>query len=157
TTTQFPQYKSTTKLKTLAKHPFDLTKEGNLTPQRLSKFVAEACGYKLLYGTERINEDTMNALTDLAHEAKALEKMEKMQAGEILNYIDGYPSENRAVLHTATRDFFEHPNKAKAAAAAAKLAKKEIEKLKSFINKIDKENKFTDLIMIGIGGSDLGP
>jgi len=148
---------ATHKLKELAKHPFDLTKDGHLTPQRLAKFVAESAGYKFLYGTERINEDTMQALIDLAHEAKALEKMEKTQAGEVMNFIQGFPSENRPALHTATRDFFDNPNQAKKAKEAAEIARKETDRLKAFLAKIDKEKRFTDLIVIGIGGSDLGP
>lgn len=153
----FNSLKSCEKLKKLAKNPFDLSKEGNLTPQRISKFVAECAGYKLLYGTERINEETMQALSELAHETKALEKMERTQAGEVMNFIQGYPSENRAVLHTATRDFFNEPNQADKAKEAAAIARQEVEKLKVFLEGIEKDKKFTDLIVIGIGGSDLGP
>lgn len=153
----FDSFPAAKKLKELAKTPFDLAKNGNLTPERLSKFVAESAGFKFLYGTERVTEETMKALIDLAHEARALEKMEKMQAGEVMNYIAGFPSENREVLHTATRDFFNHPNKAKRAQEAALIARKETDKLKAFLAKIEGEKKFTDLIVVGIGGSDLGP
>jgi len=156
-TTLFLKYSAAEKLKSLALHPFDLTKEGNLTPQRLASFVSEACGFRLLYGTERVSQEVMQTLFDLAHEAKALEKMRQMQSGEVLNYIQGFPSENRSVLHTATRDFFEQPNLSKAAVEAAKLAKAETDKLKTFLVKIEKDNKFTTLVSIGIGGSDLGP
>lgn len=153
----FSKYKATEQLKRLAKDPFDLTAPGNLTPKRLEQFQASACGYKLFYGTERITEEVMQALFALVRESQALKKMEQMQSGEVLNTIHGYPSENRSVLHTATRDFFDHPNSAKTAAEASKLAKAEIEKLKTFMAKIDRDNRFTDLVMIGIGGSDLGP
>lgn len=154
---EFMRYKATHKLRHLAEVPYDLTKEGNLNPQRLAKFCAEACGYKLLYGTQRVDEEVMHALLDMAQEANALQKMEKMQAGEVMNFIQGYPSENRPVLHTAARDFFSDPNRGPAAAEAARKSRKEVEKLKVFIDKIDRENRFTDLIAIGIGGSDLGP
>lgn len=153
----FSTYAATKKLKTLAKQPFDLTKPGNLTPERLAHFTAESAGYRLLYGTERITNDIMKALNELSKESNALQKMKEMQSGAILNYIKGYESENRAVLHTATRDFFDNPNKSKAAVAATKQARKEVDKLKKFIAQIDKDNKFTDLVAIGIGGSDLGP
>lgn len=153
----FLEYAATKKLKHEAANPFDLTKEGNLTPQRLSKFVAEGCGYRFLYGTERITDEVMQALAELAREAQVFDKMERMQAGEVINFIEGYPSENRSVLHTATRDFFENPNPAKNAVEATVLARKEIDKLDAFMSKIDRENKFTDLVCIGIGGSDLGP
>ena len=153
----FDHYPATAKLRELAKHPCDLTNPQVLTPQRLEKFTAEACGIKMLYGTERVTEEVMKTLFELSHQAHTMDKMAKMQAGEIMNKIDGFPSENRRVLHTAVRDFFDHPNPAPAAMAATQEAKKEIDKLQHFITKIDQGKRFTDLIMIGIGGSDLGP
>lgn len=151
----FDQYRSVQALKKLAEKPFDLTK--NLTPLRLKKFKAESCGYTLLYGTERITEEVMSELFELSREAQAISKLEQMQSGVTMNYIQGYPSENRSVLHTATRDFFENPNQAKSAQEATLLAKREVDKLNQFIQQVDLEGKFTDLVMIGIGGSDLGP
>lgn len=153
----FLKYPSFKKLQELSKHPFDLAKPGNLTPERLAKFTAESAGYRLLYGTERITEEVMKSLFHFAEEADALKKMERMQSGTILNFIEGYPSENRSVLHTATRDFFENPNPAKEAAAAARQAKGEVDKLKVFMAELDRDKRFTDLVTIGIGGSDLGP
>lgn len=153
----FDHYPATTKLKELAKHPCDLTNLNVLTPQRLQKFTAESSGIKMLYGTERITEDVMKELRELAQEAKAIQWMEKMQAGEVINKIEGYPSENRRVLHTAVRDFFDRPNLSKDAVAATQEAKQEVDKLQQMMAKIDKEGHFTDLVMIGIGGSDLGP
>ncbi|MEI6531903.1 MAG: glucose-6-phosphate isomerase, partial [Chlamydiota bacterium] len=61
------------------------------------------------------------------------------------------------VLHTAMRDFFDHPQVSKPAVEAAKLAKTECDKLDDFLKKLDDNNLFTDLIQVGIGGSDLGP
>jgi glucose-6-phosphate isomerase len=99
----------------------------------------------------------MNALKQLAEEAKAVEKMTQMQNGEIVNFIENYPSENRAALHTATRDFFDNARTAKNAKQATASAKKEIDKLKTFLSKIEVEKQFQEVIAIGIGGSDLGP
>ncbi len=154
---KFTHYRSYEKLKWLAEHPFDLTAPGNLTPTRLTRFCAEACGYKLLYGTERVTDEVMNALIALADESKAIVKMQRMQAGEVVNAIEGYPSENRAALHTATRDLFKQPNPSQKAAEAARMAKAEIDKLSAFMTKVDADKRFTDMVLIGIGGSDLGP
>lgn len=153
----FLQYPAAKKLSDLARHPFDLTRQGNLTPERIESFVAESCGYRLLYGTERVTDEVMHYLIELADQSQSLQKMEKMQSGEVMNFIKGYPSENREALHTAVRDFFDHPNAGAAAVAAAKQAKQEIDKLKAFIDKVDRNQTFTDLVNIGIGGSDLGP
>lgn len=153
----FRNYKSVQVLKGLASTPYDLTAEGSLSPSRIEKYCISAGEFKLLYGTERINDGIIRALKELAHEANLLEKMEAMQRGDVINRIEGYPSENRMVLHTAMRDFFLHPNNGPEAIKAASAAKKECEKLKNFITQIDKSDKFTDIVQIGIGGSDLGP
>jgi glucose-6-phosphate isomerase len=153
----FSDCQTTQKLKNLAKNPPDFTK-GFLTSDRLYKCISESCGYKLLYGTERINEDILGALKELAEETQALVKMDRLQKGDIVNYIEGYPSENRAALHTASRDFFDHPpHESKIAQEASKYSLQEAQKLKDFLHKLTKENKFNELITIGIGGSDLGP
>lgn len=151
----FDQSPAGKKLSKLAEHPLDLAAKGVLSPERIDRFSTESLGYRLLYATERVTDEVLNALSELALESGALEKMAAMQAGEVLNKIEGYASENRAVLHTATRDFFENLNPSPAAREAAKLSLREVEKLKRFLQKID--GRFTDLILIGIGGSELGP
>jgi len=153
----FMQFASFAKLKKLAENPVDLTRSGAITPERLSKYFAENLGYRLLYGTERVNDEILTALEDLAREANVIEKMKKMQNGEIVNKIDNYPSENRKALHTATRDLFDSPNPSPAAAEGAQVARAEIEKLRTFLEKNDKTNRYTELVTVGIGGSDLGP
>lgn len=155
TNPRFSQLAATRLLEKLAEHPIDLSQANVLTPERIQALKAEAVGYKVLYATERVNDEVMQALYQLAQECKVLDKMERMQAGDILNYIEGYPSENRAVLHTAVRDFFDAPQTAKPAQEAAQMAKAEVDKLKVFLDKL--EPKFTNLVLIGIGGSELGP
>ena len=153
----FTKYQASENLRKLAQNPFDLTKPGNLTPERIDKYIQSACGYKLMYATDRVTDEVINTLQDLATEAGAVEKMKSMQSGSVLNKIDGFPSEERSVLHTAMRDFFENPNSAKIAKEATEAERIELEKLKSFLKKVDSGNRFTDMIMIGIGGSNLGP
>lgn len=153
----FMGYEATAKLRHLAHEAIDLSAPKSLTPDRLANFYAEACGYKLLYGTERVTSEVMADLEELASEAKVLDKMKRMQDGEVMNFVKPYPSENRAVLHTATRDLFDHPRAAPKAKEAAQLARQEIDKLKVFIAKLDAEKTFDEMIVIGIGGSELGP
>ncbi|MDJ0651851.1 MAG: glucose-6-phosphate isomerase [Simkaniaceae bacterium] len=152
----FNEYPSIEKLKELAEKPYDLSKEGNLTPKRVNQLKSEALNLKLLYGAERVDEKTLEALFDLAKEVNVHEKMEAMQAGVVMNKIEGHESENRMVLHTAMRDFFDQKNASKKAKEAAALAYAELEKLKRFLDSIEKEG-FTDMIQVGIGGSELGP
>lgn len=153
----FTSYSSTERLKKLANHPFDLTRKGGLTPERLDRYVASACGYRFLYGTERIDEEVMAALADLAREAKVLEKMARLQAGDVINRIEGFPSDNRRVLHTAMRDLFGHSSPSPISAKATAKEKKEIAKLMAFLEKVEREKRFHTMITVAIGGSDLGP
>lgn len=153
----FPGYKATKALEKLAKKPYDLTAENALTPERVNQFIAKASGYKLLYATQRIDEQVMDALWNLAEEAKVFEKMEAMQEGEVINQIIGFESDERAVLHTAMRDLFNGSHLSKDVKIAANLAKDEHTKLKNFLQRVDEEGRFTNLLLIGIGGSNLGP
>src|SRR5262245_15618752 len=96
----FKTYPAVRKLKQLAENPIDLTDPHQLTPERLATYYGEGCGFRLLYGTERVTEEVMDALKALATEGKAVEKMKKMQDGAVMNFIEHYPSENRPCLHT---------------------------------------------------------
>ncbi|HRD56359.1 MAG TPA: glucose-6-phosphate isomerase, partial [Parachlamydiaceae bacterium] len=152
----FSKTKAFKKLSELAQKPFDLTAPNALSKERIAAYTAKSPEYILNYATERVDEATIKALDELGQEAEALKKMRACQSGEVLNKIEGYPSESRAVLHTATRDFFEKPQTAKPAKEAADFCKKELDKLEKFIH-LAEEKKYTDLILIGIGGSELGP
>lgn len=133
--------------------PVDLTKE--LTPERVQRMVLKGVGFDLFYATERVSTEILDDLYALADETHALEKMRQMQMGEVVNKIVGFESENRSVLHTAMRDQFSDKQTAQMALSAAEKAAWELKKLEQFLEKI--EGKFTDLVQIGIGGSDLGP
>ncbi|MEN9654578.1 MAG: Glucose-6-phosphate isomerase [Chlamydiota bacterium] len=139
----------------LSQQPIDLTKPGVLNAHRVTSMCVEACGLKLLYGTERIDDRVIDALERLAVQGNALQQMEAMQAGEKVNRIIGFQSENRSALHTAMRDQFGHTHNGIEARLYAEKAARELQKLKGFLDRI--EGKFIDLVQIGIGGSDLGP
>jgi len=153
----FTSYKAAEKLRALAQNPFDLTKPGNLTPERIDKYIQSACGYKLMYATDRVTDEVINGLEALAKEADAVGKMREMQSGSVINKIEGFPSEERSVLHTAMRDFFNKPQTAEAAKEATEAERAELDKLQKFLKTVDSEDRFTDIVMIGIGGSNLGP
>jgi glucose-6-phosphate isomerase len=144
-----------------AAQPFDLTAPDSLTGQRIAGYLCRSASFKLLYATQRVDDRVLAALQQLAEQSGAIKQFLLMKEGATLNRISGFPSENRQVLHTASRDVFsqtpDHPE-------AATQTRKECEKLKSFLDDLDcgrltnaKGEPFTDLINIGIGGSDLGP
>lgn len=155
--TTFAQLQSVHKLNELAKDPFDLTAHEALSAKRIDSMIKESYGLKLFYSTERVCDDVLSALDELATECGVIEKMKDMQSGKVINRIEGVESENRAVLHTAMRDFFDHTQTSDEAKLAAQLAYKELEKLTAFLKDIEVSHEYTDIVQVGIGGSDLGP
>jgi glucose-6-phosphate isomerase len=153
----FSQLKSVQKLQTAAKNPIDFHKDNALSEKRIREMCLSGVGFDLLYATERVTPEVLDLLFQLAEERKAPAHMASMQAGETINCIDGVESENRSALHTAMRDQFEHRQTSTKAKEASHLAAKELQKLEHFLTQLDHEKQFTDLIQIGIGGSDLGP
>lgn len=151
---KFTHYRSYHRLQELALEPINFQQEP-LTQKRIDTYQVKACGWVYSYATQRVNELTLQALEELAEESKAIEMMAVMQGGGVVNFIEGVPSENRAALHTAMRDFFEHRNTTKVASEASMCAWNELEKLKNFLEEIG--DKYEHIIQIGIGGSELGP
>ncbi len=102
----FRHLKSVIRLNELAEDPYDLTQEGAVTPKRIDAMIAEAVGLKLFYAMERISETTFSALSELAEETQAVKKMIDMQAGEIVNFIEGFESEQTSCFtHSDARLF----------------------------------------------------
>ncbi len=148
------------KLQKLAVNPFSLSRQNSLTRDRLLSFTCRTGEFKLLYGTQRIDNLVLDALQDLADESQVAQQFKKMKQGKIINRIDGYESEERMVLHTAARDIFTTPVHPEATGQE----KAELDKLQVFLKDLasgrivnEAGQKYTTMVMIGIGGSDLGP
>lgn len=122
-------------------------------PQRGQRFTAAAAGIHLDYAKNRITDETLRLLLELARCAGLAAAIERLFTGAEVNL-----SEHRAALHTALRDDLgEVP--AVASQIAAGLAK-----LSDFADAIRNGNvrgssgqPFTDVVNLGIGGSDFGP
>ena len=67
-------------------------------PTRGERLTAEACGLYLDYSKNRVTDETLSLLVQLAKEAGLEEHRDKMFAGEKINITEG-----RAVLHVALR------------------------------------------------------
>jgi glucose-6-phosphate isomerase len=125
---------------------------------RTSKFNFQWNDFLVDYSKNIIDQETMSLLLELAKEVHLEEAIAQYFGGDIINQ-----TENRAVLHTALRaketavinvdgvnvmpEVFEVKNK-----------------IKNFTNEVVSGNRkgytgkpFTDIVNIGIGGSDLGP
>ena len=150
------------KLMSLAREPYDLTVPGALTKDnRLARYQYPGELLQLHYGTERVDGRVLEALQLLADDCQLTEQFKSMRQGGVLNCIHGFESENRQVLHTAVRDIFtEHPVERE----STRDAKIELEKLQRFLSAVEtgeivneRGQKFTTMVQVGIGGSDLGP
>jgi glucose-6-phosphate isomerase len=122
-------------------------------PERVSEFSLWACGLFLDYSKNRITAETMKLLYGLAQTAEVTVYREKMFSGDLINV-----TEKRAVLHTALRNPGNEP------AAEMVLVKRELKRIAKCVSAI-RDGKWlgfsgqaiTDVVNIGIGGSDLGP
>ena len=110
------------------------------------------------FSKNRINQETLDLLIELAKETNLAEAINDMFSGEIINETEG-----RAVLHTALRNRSNTSimvdGKDVMPDVNAVLAKME-----SFSNQVINGDwkgytgkRITDIVNIGIGGSDLGP
>jgi glucose-6-phosphate isomerase len=110
------------------------------------------------FSKNNITSETMRLLTNLANEAQLKDAISKYFGGDIINQ-----TENRAVLHTALRA----PESAVIKVDGVNVMPEVFEvknKIKAFTNEIVNGVRkgytgkdFTDIVNIGIGGSDLGP
>ncbi len=110
------------------------------------------------YSKNLINNDTMPLLLELAKSIGLRHKIEKMFAGEKIN-----TTENRAVLHTALRNRSEEPVYVDGENVMP-LIYDVLDHMKEFVESIHNGSwlggtglQITDVVNIGIGGSDLGP
>ena len=125
---------------------------------RASKFHIKWNDFLIDYSKNRINQETMDLLVKLANEVHLKEAISGYFDGEIIN-----KTENRAVLHTALRA----PEHAVVNVDGQNIIPEIYEvksKIKAFTNEIVNGVRkgftgkaFTDVVNIGIGGSDLGP
>lgn len=105
-----------------------------------------------------LNQETLKHLVDLAEEVDLKDAIEKYFTGDKIN-----ATEKRAVLHTALRSNSEAPIYVDDKDVTPKI-RTALRKIKAFSNKVISgkwkgytDKPITDIVNIGIGGSDLGP
>jgi len=125
---------------------------------RFEKFSLKLNDLLFDYSKHRITDETLGLLFQMAREAKIEDWRERMFSGEKINI-----TENRAVLHTALRNRSNTPiyvdGKDVMPEVNAVLAQ-----MRDFTEKVRNGSwtgytgkRITDIVNIGIGGSDLGP
>uniref|UniRef100_A0A8C9WDV0 Glucose-6-phosphate isomerase n=1 Tax=Scleropages formosus TaxID=113540 RepID=A0A8C9WDV0_SCLFO len=110
------------------------------------------------YSKNLINEEVMKMLVDLAKSRGVEAGRERMFTGEKINFTEG-----RAVLHVALRNRSNTPIMVGGKDVMPEV-NKVLEKMKGFCHKVRSGEwkgytgkSITDVVNIGIGGSDLGP
>ena len=127
-------------------------------PARFTRFSVEGEGLLFDYSRQRVSRKTMKLLIRLAREAGVEVMRERLFAGEHVNN-----SEDRAVLHMALRADRDDPyfdGEFDATAAAHEV----LDRMDAFVRAVHSGQyaghgtgrHFTDVVNIGIGGSDLG-
>jgi glucose-6-phosphate isomerase len=127
-------------------------------PQRGERLALDAVGLYLDYSKNRVTDETLRLLIQLAEQAGLRERMDAMFSGEKINI-----TENRAVLHVALRA----PKNATITVDGKNVVPEVhavLDKMASFSNRIRSGEwkgytgkRIRNLVNIGIGGSDLGP
>ena len=121
---------------------------------RPERYTAQAAGIALDYSRQLINDDILSSLEQLLEQQDMKDWQAKMFGGEAIN-----TSENRAVLHVALRGSYNGPD--------ANIPLEVSENQNKYFNfaeavrsgeiKSHSGEAFTDVVNLGIGGSDLGP
>jgi glucose-6-phosphate isomerase len=149
--------------KKLEKHFYKIKKKKmkdlfDKDPHRFEKFSISWNEIFFDYSKNIINDETKTLLIELAEECKLKEAIDAMVNGEAIN-----KTENRPVYHIALRNITKKSMKINDIDVMPEVRKvlKQMEKFsKSLIEGVWRGysgNKITDIVNIGIGGSDLGP
>ena len=127
--------------------------------ERVKKYsVPMAAGLTYHYAAKAVDDQVLEALKKLAEEAQLTEKFQALYNGEVIN-----TGEKRLVLHHMTRGQLGDKVEADGVDKHAFYVEQQ-EKIADFANKVHAGEitnaageKFTTVVQIGIGGSDLGP
>ena len=127
-------------------------------PDRFTKFSRQFEDILLDFSKNRITDETLGLLLQLAHDANLPDAIEKMFTGDKINR-----TEDRAVLHTALRNRSNTPVLVDGEDVMPEI-NAVLDRMKSFADRIGSGEwkgytgkAITDIVNIGIGGSDLGP
>ena len=141
--------------------PLDLAEamSGQKGADRVGKYTVDmAEGLTYNYAAKAVDDDILGALAKLAEEAQLVEKFEELYNGAVVN-----TGEKRLVLHQLTRGQLGNAVEADGTDKRSFYIEQQ-KRIADFANKVHageianaKGEKFTTVVQIGIGGSDLGP
>lgn len=127
-------------------------------PTRASDFSFTLDDLFIDFSKNNITKETLLLFQKLAEQQKLFEKIEAMFGGEKINF-----TESRAVLHVALRNRSDEPIFVNGINVMPEV-NRVLSQMKAFLEKVHNGiwrgysgEKITDVVNIGIGGSDLGP
>jgi len=120
-------------------------------PLRFDKLSADIDGLVFDYSKQLLNEETVELLLDLARTRNIESERDAMFSGAKINN-----TEDRAVLHTALRGSVDSALEVEGENVSA-WVNDTLEKINNISTFIRGNRVITDVVNIGIGGSDLGP
>jgi glucose-6-phosphate isomerase len=127
-------------------------------PGRFQKYSVRFNDIIFDYSKNRVNDETMSLLLELARETKVTDAIEKMFSGDLINETEGRPALHVALRNRANteilvegRDVMPDVNRV-------------LEQMKNFCDRLHSGEmtgytgkRISTIVNIGIGGSDLGP
>lgn len=120
-------------------------------PERFSQFSLAAAGIMLDYSKNRIVPETVTKLCHLAEKLDLPQKIQELFAGAMVN-----STEQRAALHMALRNRSDHIQMVNGVDVMAQV-RQTLKQMGAFADRVRSNQSITDIVNIGIGGSDLGP
>jgi glucose-6-phosphate isomerase len=133
--------------------PFDF--RAALTADRVRSCIAPmACGLSYSYAAKAVEDADIDLFQKLADEQQVVEKYRMILDGEVMN-----TGEKRLVLHHLLRACGSPLGKpvVHGGTDIGAFYAKEIARFSAFADAVHGKRKFTAVVQIGIGGSDLGP
>lgn len=120
---------------------------------RAQRFCVSAAGLELDFSKNHITQETLDLLVGLAKEADLEGAIKRLMRGDHVNNTEDRPALHAALRHTGEPQTDEH-----------RAVQETLDKLGTLIESVHQGDwlgftgeRITDVVNIGIGGSDLGP
>jgi glucose-6-phosphate isomerase len=120
-------------------------------PGRAERYVVSAGGLRIDYSKNRIDDDVLDALLDVARSSGVEQRRDAMFAGERINV-----TEDRAVGHVALRMPRDGSFQVDGHDVVPDVHEV-LDHMAAFADRVRADDAITHVVNLGIGGSDLGP
>ena len=118
---------------------------------RVSHFQSEACNLHIDFSKHLITRATWRLLLAVAEESHVRAHIDALFSGALLNV-----TEQRPALHTALRQPYDQPCWVDGENILP-FIQAQFEKMAQCVHEIHQKSNYTDIVHLGIGGSELGP